>query len=325
MAKKKHDVDIANFNVTFGLEDKPLLSYFKEIVYPAFQAEIIREIKGKNKRYELLDCSIENFTGKDSDFVLIGRLVKDTIIESKSERDEIGNIKEVDKKYKMAPYSIFIIFLINHRMILVKNQVGSPDYREFGATVNYVLKEYIRERNKEIGKQKKSRETKSKMIEPYGAPTVNIANIPHLETIKEQLKDIKIQKITIKMFPLNGTTDYKGVFGSIRKSMGEVSSKTGGLYMNSPKNKTNVEKLIGDSEGLANFKIEGKTSGGEEIKIFDDKFREKLSIELNDDDNLKEKASRIFNEFSNKKELTFSDKENEELYKKKLTEIKKLN
>ena len=41
---RKVNIDIANFNLTFGDKESPLLTYFEEFLYPAFTSEIIREV-----------------------------------------------------------------------------------------------------------------------------------------------------------------------------------------------------------------------------------------------------------------------------------------
>lgn len=52
MAEKKI-MQFANFNITFGEvpNPKPMLSYFKEIIYPTFKSEYIRGEKGKAQFY----------------------------------------------------------------------------------------------------------------------------------------------------------------------------------------------------------------------------------------------------------------------------------
>ena len=41
----KNNVSVANFNVTFGKKDEPMLTYFNTIIYPAFKSGLKREYK----------------------------------------------------------------------------------------------------------------------------------------------------------------------------------------------------------------------------------------------------------------------------------------
>ena len=100
MSQKK--VNVANFNVVF-LEEKdeaPLLKYFDSIVVPAFQSGI----KKDNKDAELFFMNVEVVEDSEGEYVLVGYVVKKTVLEVKSDVDEKGNLIEKDEKYPSAPY-----------------------------------------------------------------------------------------------------------------------------------------------------------------------------------------------------------------------------
>lgn len=44
----KVNAQVANFNVVFGNEEKPMLDYFDNIVYPAFMSGIIKSGNGED-------------------------------------------------------------------------------------------------------------------------------------------------------------------------------------------------------------------------------------------------------------------------------------
>lgn len=124
MAKKK--ISIANFNVVFfdGKEEKSLLDYFDTIFMPAINQNIVR--RSGDSTYRLMEVKIME---SEKGYVLTGVLVKQTVLEIKSDLDESGNLIEKDEKIPTAPYSTFAIYLKNHRMIYAENQKGSPDLR----------------------------------------------------------------------------------------------------------------------------------------------------------------------------------------------------
>ena len=113
MSKKK--MAVANFNVVFfaGAQEKTLLDCFETIVYPAFTSGVKRVSGGAE--YFFMDIEIEEET--EGDLILKGKLIKKTILEIKSDIDEMGNLVEKDDRYSTAPYSMFVIYLRNHRMI----------------------------------------------------------------------------------------------------------------------------------------------------------------------------------------------------------------
>lgn len=145
MSLKK--VEVANFNVVFLEKENeaPLLQYFDSIVMPALQSGIKR-IDGDTS-YLFTDVKIVK--DEKNEYVLIGNIVKKTVIEIKSDLDVAGNLVDKDDRYSAAPYSAFAIYLKNHRMIYVPNQKGSPTIKTFSTVVKYVLSEYIKKYNGE--------------------------------------------------------------------------------------------------------------------------------------------------------------------------------
>lgn len=223
-------VSVANFNTVFLTNDdddeRPLLEYFDTILMPALNSGIIREINGD--KYFFMDVHI--IEDCPSNYVLTGLIIKKTILEIKSDIDENGQLIELDDKYPSAPFSIFAIYLKNHRMLYVENQKGSPRLGTFRSTVKYVIDRYVRDYNALIDN------TATKLP----IPLVNVIGIPPRKSIERELKDvIKIKKLTLKFYPLNGDGDvkYAGLYNSFiadcRKMLG---SKTGETSYNSPKN-----------------------------------------------------------------------------------------
>ena len=106
MAEKKI-MQFANFNITFGEvpNPKPMLTYFKEIIYPTFKSEYIRGEKGKAQFY-FSDIKLKNLQGE---YVLVGTLIKDTKYEVKT-KIEGEKLIEAHSFVPTAPYSRFIIF-----------------------------------------------------------------------------------------------------------------------------------------------------------------------------------------------------------------------
>ena len=104
---------VANFNLVFyGKDEEPLLAYFDSILMPALTSGITREIG--DAKYFLMNVGVEET--EEGEYVLRGLIIKQTVLEVKSDLDENGKLIEKDEKYPTAPFSTFVIYLKNHRI-----------------------------------------------------------------------------------------------------------------------------------------------------------------------------------------------------------------
>ena len=256
----KNNVSVANFNVTFGKNDEPMLDYFNSIIYPAFTSNIKREYKLSlgseiTDKYYFFDVTLLKYY---EDEKLIQR----------------------DEKYPTAPYSVFYIYLRNHRMVLIKNQKGSPDIKSFGVTARYILNQYIRETNKQI------KESKKEDVKLLPFCQVNVIGIPMREDLEEALKKVhKMTKLRLRMYPLNGDLDLNEVVDWIANDLRElVDSKTGSISLNSPNSKSGVVNLIDASQGVFEATIDVQYEDKSTEKISNNNFSGKTTWALTEDE-----------------------------------------
>ena len=195
---------IANFNLVFyGKDEEPLLSQFDTILMPALISGEKRT--SGDSKYFLLDVGIQQ--DEDDEYVLKGLIVKQTVLEVKSDLDENGRLIEKDEKYPTAPFSMFAIYLKNHRMVYVQNQKGSPSLDNFKATIKYLLNLYVDKKSKELNKE-------------LPIPILNVVGIPMRKKLKDALEEVdKINQLCLRFYPLNGDIDYSGLFGGISKDI----------------------------------------------------------------------------------------------------------
>ena len=190
----KRYAQIANFNIVFGEEEKPMLDYFDTVIFPAFTSDI-RKVSDGNE-YLFMNVKISEDLGDN--YILIGQFVKKTILEVKSDINEEGDLIEKNEKYSSAPYSTFAINLMNHRMIYVPNQKGSPTLVNFRSAVKYIINSYLKEKNRTLNENEKLEDA-----------FINIVGIPSANSMDELLKNVeKINKLTLRFYPLNGDIDY---------------------------------------------------------------------------------------------------------------------
>ncbi|MCT4583991.1 MAG: hypothetical protein N4A54_03615 [Peptostreptococcaceae bacterium] len=265
MKIEKKYIDIINFNVVFGEEEKPMLSYFNNIIYPAFKSNFIN--KGKNNEYMFMDINL--FEKNKNTIFLTGMLVKKTNIEIKSVLNPNKKVVSTNQNYESAPYSIFIINLKNHRMLLFKNQKGSPNLSNFSSTFKKTIKNYTTIKNnilKQTGKK------------PFPNAIINILGVPILESISNALKQVrKIKKLKLRFHPLNGDLNFNGLTNEIRKT---VDSKTGSIIFNSPKSMEGVVEIIDESKGTVDVTMEVEYKNNAIGKIKNEAISKSVEIEL---------------------------------------------
>lgn len=305
---------LANFNCTFGEKNYPMLKYFEEIIYPAFTSGIVRKPSYKNEYFfnkvELIEYSI----GK---FAIVGMIVKKTILERKSLIDEDGSIDYRDDKIPSHPFSYFIIFLNNHRMVLVKNQSGSPDVKNFESMARFAISERISDLN--ISQNDKVFEKGS----------VNVTDIPCNDTVKDKISSLsKINNITLTFYPLNGgDVPTEGFYNMYREILESSGSEEGTMAIKNPRveseeDKQFISNMITQEGGMVKHTIKGKNLNGEPVKIKDNDMSEVISIELNDGEHINNNINRIVEVSNTREEITNIGDENARIYDMNLDKIK---
>lgn len=247
---EEKNMQFANFNITFGEEEYPMLTYFEDLIYPIFTNGYIRKLNTQYPQYSFSDVVIEELGGE---YVLIGNYIKNTQYSIVTTIDQ-GELVDSPAEIPTAPYSRFIIFLKNHRMVLVKNEAMSPDIRSFEATIKEFLRKYISEQNKII------EDTKSKFPMAY----VNIVDMPLTEDIHKVLRNTqKIQWVNLRFFPLNNDINPLPMAEAIEKEKRALGCKTANARFNSPKSFEGVKHMIEETAGLAVTSMKIKDIDGE--------------------------------------------------------------
>lgn len=259
-------LSIANFNITYGQENEPMLTHFHDILYPAFCNE--QKIRtSKNVSY-FSDVELKLI---NSEYVLTGNLIRETHYRVRTivvDNELVSSPNSVPT----APYSRFLIYLKSHRMILVKNEGQSPNLKSFQAVLRKVVERYIREVNRERDKAD---------LPLFPNALINIVNMPLPDSIDETIKEFaKINSINLRFFPLNNDIDPAPMLEYVRAAMNSVDSKTGNLTFNSPKSTNGISDLFQDSiaSGIASATVTGEKEDGTKVKITDNQLGSELQI-----------------------------------------------
>jgi len=302
-------MQFANFNITFGNENQPMLDHFEDVIYPAFTGGYIRGKKDEVPRYSFSDVKIKELNGE---YVLVGNYIKDTEYKVITTVQK-GNLISSPAEVPTAPFSRFIIFLKNHRMVLVRNEKFSPDVRSFQKTVREIL-------SKHINTQNRGREKEDKL--PIAI--VHIVDIPLKDSIEEVLKGVqKINFLKMRFFPLNNDLDPNPLAQAMRENMKQVGSKTGNLTFNTPGSKKGVKEIMASTGGLAVVSMKVTDDDGETRQIKEDAFSSNKKIPYSG--NLSSEGDPYLVEFAQKDSIvTVTSAENASLYERVKGKIKRL-
>lgn len=260
-------MQFANFNITFGQGNAPMLEYFEDIIFPAFTGAYIRGKEEDVTKYSFDGVVIKQI---DGEYVMTGNFVKDTEYNVITTVQE-GELVSSPARVPTAPYSRFIVFLKNHRMVLVRNETASPDIRSFQKTVSEILMKHIRRENQNRERDKKL---------PFAV--VHVVDIPRAESIEQTLKYVKkVNWLKFRFFPLNNDLDTVPLANAVREGMRIAGSRTGNIKFNSPGNKKGIQDVIVATGGLAEASIEVTDSDGEVRRLKEGSFSSSTKVDYN--------------------------------------------
>lgn len=111
-------------NIFLILFSRPFLAIISEVRETAYQDIFFAGVEIKEV---------------DNEYVMVGNFIKETQYKVVTTVQE-GVLASTPADVPTAPYSRFIVFLKNHRMVLVRNETASPDTRSFQSTVRDILK-----------------------------------------------------------------------------------------------------------------------------------------------------------------------------------------
>lgn len=308
--KSKKTTIIANFNCTFGQDNKPMLTYFDKIIYPAFTEDYFRKVK--DDTFFFKDTKLIKL--QNGRMVLQGIYVRRTKLEVKTEYDPIRNeIQFTNKFYNSAPISVFTLFLDNHRLLYTTNQKGSPNIRSFGATVKEIIKQVIMVYND--GKIKEKR---------IPMPQINIVDIPSNESIEEKFKMVKkIRKLRFRFFNLNGDIESMDAIDWMYGRLDSYKSKIAEISFNQPQDINQVKKDVKKVNGFAKIKLEVDFKNGARGRLDNNSLSEKFELDMDEDETIEKVASIAVGTLQDNLAIKNIGKNNKKIYENNKSKIDK--
>ncbi|WP_422487210.1 hypothetical protein [Gudongella sp. DL1XJH-153] len=295
-------IEMANFNCTFGDKDEPMLTHFKDIMYPALKSSK-RRIEKDGNQYFIEELRVYNT--QDLGVILVGLHILKTQLEVKSIYEEGVGLKSIDRKHDSGPYSAFIIILKNHRMIHIRNQKGSPSIKSFAKTIRFLIQDYVKSENSH-------RSDKEKLPQAF----INVTNIPSPESIDDQFRKInKIKLVTFRLYPLNGEIEVVDIFNGFRDQLATAESKSGNMNINNPKNKQEVSSIIKEAGDRVDTTLKTILEDGTEKTFKNNDFSEKIPVYLSEhEDDIHKNILNALDYVRNRNELFSASELNQEIY-----------
>ncbi|GIO35758.1 hypothetical protein J41TS12_06190 [Paenibacillus antibioticophila] len=311
---EKKNLYIANFNCTYSKNKKnePLLSNFETILLPAFTHGIIYKNSktGNEFLFEDVELSLRNGI-----FVLVGLIVKRTHLEIKTRYNESGALITTNDLIPSDPFSYFIINLQNHRMVLVKNQKGSPTVSDFDKTASHILSMYVREYNKLVS------ESENKLPKP----NLNVVTIPYSGKIEEELKKIKkIESAVLRFYPLNGDISTNELFNELREMLDEVDSKTGSTQFNNPQDHGKIAEILKDTKGTVRPTLRVIYGNGSKRTLRENDFSEVTKVDLDDTSSFHDNMNEISGKVINQPQYNETSEENNSIYQRYFSKLENI-
>lgn len=287
------------------------MEYFDSVVYPAFCSGAIKS--SGDSKFLIMDARV--IPTDEDEYIFTGLMVKKTTLEVKSDLDELGQLIEKDDRYSTAPFSVFIIYLKNHRMLFIENQKGSPSLKSFNSLAKFLLDDYVRRQSVKL---------KENNLPGLPIPILSIIGIPRREKIEEILKSVdRINSLTLKFLPLNGDgdIDFGGMFNTMSKELRQaVGSKKGEVVLKSPQNIHGIANVLEQSQGTVDpvFRVTypDKTKG----TINNEVISESMQIDIKGD-NASENVLDIASLGKKMKNVNYLSESNKRIYEKNKEKI----
>lgn len=282
MPKTNTEIEIGNLVIKFG-DAYNLLDMLSEVVLPAF---FNKELKRSFSETSYLFYRPE-FLDVEDEPVIVGRLVKDTVLEREQLLKD-GELREASGKLPSSPSSLFVLLLGCHRLLFVREHRGSPTMDNFRTTLSAFLKRCHRwfleakakEADRDTGEQLKMRD----LVRMFPYPHVDLTPLGSHESIQSFLQKFKrIDTVTAHLLETNSEIDNEGMFRSIRGSQKRMRSVRTSLHYENKKqglnpSETELQLTALSKQGNHGMKVTGVDSSGERLEGNNDSFKVKIPI-----------------------------------------------
>ena len=276
-------LEVWNFVCRFG--EQVLLDRYAELVEPAFLGN--HERGWGDTRFVLNKVQYLNAGTKAKPSpALAGRFVKDTVLHQEQKLVG-GKLLPADGELPSAPSSLFVLILASHRLLFVREHRGSPDAKQFAATID----RFIRiERTKLIEKlhlasrATEERRSKAALHRDIPLPEVTATPVVLQSDIEAFVKKFaRIRKVAIEIAPTNDEPDNEEFFQALRANGSAINAKKSRVeYSATPKEsldpKATILQVKAAQNGQATFSIAGEDPAGNVLTGDNEELRMRVPL-----------------------------------------------
>lgn len=281
MSKTLRPVELGNLVCKFG--SKNLLDYFEEIVYPAFfDGSLVRTYGGT--KYFFSKVSLVTIDGR---VLLVGRIIKDMILEREQVYTSQGLIEDHDQM-QTSPSAIFVLVLDVHRLIYLKETRFAPTLDNFKATIENFVKlkhkrfiDGLHDQSKAAGKKI----PRNQLLSKHFPPTLDIIPLTSAQSVEQFVKQYEVlRSVSYKFSDRNDDQDNEGFFRAVQKQKDDVGSRATTVKHSNreglDKSAIIEEVQAATLQGNQKVTMIGKDSSGNELKGDNNDFQLKTNVEV---------------------------------------------
>lgn len=295
MATIQKNLELANLVCKFG--DHNLMDLFSEVVEPAFFNKKIRKSGKSNFFFD--EVSIVNLgkdiLGKKDTIAIVGRFVKETILEREQYLDAAGKLVKDKKNLKSAPSAIFVLILNNHRLLYAAETKYAPSLENFRSTLHYFVRNEQLNYRSSLPRGERNPFLKNfPIVETTLTPLTNQASLQHNIFLFKKLK-----QVTFILNERNSEFDSEDMF----RQMQQVSTDAGGQGIFEIKNNEGLDQEIiakqankATIQGNQKIILWGINKDGKRVKIDNNDVKIQTPVEIIQN-NIFSTVLNMFNEF----------------------------
>ncbi len=276
-------LEVWNFVCRFG--EQVLLDRYTELVEPAFQGN--HERGWGDTRFVLNKVQYINAGTKAKPSpALAGRFVKDTVLHQEQKLVG-GKLLPADGELPSAPSSLFVLILASHRLLFVREHRGSPDAKQFAATIDRFIRiERIKliEKLHLASRATEERRSKAALHRDIPLPEVTATPVVLQSDIEEFVKKFaRIRKVAIEIAPTNDEPDNEEFFQALRANGSAINAKKSRVeYSATPKEsldpKATILQVKAAQNGQATFSIAGEDRAGNALTGDNEELRMRVPL-----------------------------------------------
>ncbi|UCU95230.1 hypothetical protein [Hydrogenophaga taeniospiralis] len=293
MATSKRAVQFANFICHFG--DLEMLDLAEEVVIPAFtNSTLKRRYKDTSYFFHNVELMSIQTDGKISEPAIVGKFVKDTILQ----RDQIfedGQLVKSIQKLPSAPSSLFVLILRDHKLLFLPEVAGAPGLDSFCTTTERFLKHaheafqkstfesILQNEFPDGANREQKKEIKESIQKRYPNPNLEVVSLASEETLEAFVDRFdKLKAFSIKLLKPNNEINNEGLFKQFRAQGSQLHATSSTVsYRNTEglvkaEVKDHAESAL---DGNAEVALSGTDSEGRKLSGSNDDFKIQVVVD----------------------------------------------